>query len=210
MSLVGMPLLLVFGSNAAPASAQLALTGVALTATVGSTAVLHYFTGPYVHALTEIPTDHSAAATSSSTAAAATDTAANTVVVHPELTVDATAQLQAETDANEAQNARVFIAERMSILGRKKHTVFALKDVVPQSDASRRPFVSFQTLDSDAAAQQQRKTDKFYIHSHIFSDKPLLQKLLGRPLNDDEKATLAELQEKYLQQQQQQKQQTSA
>jgi hypothetical protein len=206
MSLVGMPLLLVFGSNAAPASAQLALTGIALTATVGSTAVLHYFTGPYVHALTEVPTDHSAAATSSSTAAAATD-AVSTVVVHPELTVDVAAQLQAETDAAEAQNNRVFVAERMSILGRKKHTVFALKDVVPQSDSSRRPFVSFQTLDSDIAAQQQqRKTEKFYIHSHIFSDKLLLQKLLGRPLKDDEKASLAELQEKYLQQQQQQKQ----
>jgi hypothetical protein len=201
----------VTGRHAAAASVwQLALTGVALTATVGSTAVLHYFTGPYVHALTEMPTDHSAAATSTSTTAAATD-AASTVVVHPELTVDVVAQLQADTDATEAQNNRVFVAERMSILGRKKHTVFTLKDVVPQSDASRRPFVSFQTLDSDMAAQQQqRKTDKFYLHSHLFSDKPLLQKLLGRPLKDDEKATLAELQEKYLQQQQQQKQQTSA
>jgi hypothetical protein len=202
MSLVGMPLLLVFGSNAAPASAQLALTGVALTATVGSTAVLHYFTSPYVHALTEIPTDHSV-----TTAVATDDTA-----VHPELTVNVAAQLQAQTDADDTLNNRVFVAERMSILGRKKHTVFAVKDVVPQSDSSRRPFVSFQTVDTDMQYQaaQQRKTEKFYIHSHLFADKPLLQKLLGRPLKDDEKATIEELQEKYLQQKQQQKQQTPA
>jgi electron transfer flavoprotein alpha subunit len=202
MSLVGMPLLLVFGSNAAPASAQLALTGVALTATVGSTAVLHYFTSPYVHALTEIPTDHSV-----TTAVATDDTA-----VYPELTVNVAAQLQAQTDADDTLNNRVFVAERMSILGRKKHTVFAVKDVVPQSDSSRRPFVSFQTVDTDMQYQaaQQRKTEKFYIHSHLFADKPLLQKLLGRPLKDDEKATIEELQEKYLQQKQQQKQQTPA
>eukprot|EP00953_Heterococcus_sp_UTEX-ZZ885_P002594 1915-Heterococcus_DN1.PRE.2 len=117
------------------------------------------YRGPFAGPLTTLKRSQ-CCSYSTSTTAAATD-AVSTVVVPPGLTVDVAAQLQAETDATEAQNARVFVAERMSILGRKKHTVFALKDVVPQSDASRRPFVSFQTLDSDTAAQQQqqRKTD---------------------------------------------------
>ncbi|KAG5190131.1 hypothetical protein JKP88DRAFT_205594 [Tribonema minus] len=54
MSMIGTPLLLVLGNDSVPLSGQIAVTGVALTAAVGSTALLHWCTRPYVHKLSEI------------------------------------------------------------------------------------------------------------------------------------------------------------
>jgi len=115
-----MPLLLVMVENAQPLSAQLAVTGVALSATVGSTAILHYFTGPYIHELRELPPSSSPSS----------NTAADSIGHKP--------------PHSTGMEHRHFEAVRVNLFGQKRTTRFSVSDV-KLGTPSTRPFVSFET-----------------------------------------------------------------
>eukprot|EP00611_Tribonema_gayanum_P004641 TRINITY_DN1383_c0_g1_i2.p1 TRINITY_DN1383_c0_g1~~TRINITY_DN1383_c0_g1_i2.p1 ORF type:complete len:224 (-),score=60.28 TRINITY_DN1383_c0_g1_i2:361-1032(-) len=126
MSMIGTPLLLALGNDSVPLSGQIAVTGVALTAAVGSTALLHWCTRPYVHKLSEITGRGGGRSSSSSQADAA---------------------VQHDSGTGAVDRARLFKAELLSIFGRPRVTEFRLGDVQPQPDALR-PFVSFKARDN--------------------------------------------------------------
>lgn len=65
LSIVGMPTLLILGNNSVPMAGQVAVAGVTLCAAVGSTAILNFFTKPYIHTLKEKVKPHSNSESSS-------------------------------------------------------------------------------------------------------------------------------------------------
>ena len=68
----------------------------------------------------------------------------------------------------------VLEAKTMSVFGTEETSSFSVADVVPTPNA-KRPCVSFMV--------DQRY---YFVHGSIFPNKPLLKKLLGRPLKKEE------------------------
>ncbi|CAM9162188.1 unnamed protein product, partial [Phaeothamnion confervicola] len=161
ISLVGMPAILVLANDSIPLSGQIAVAGTAMLAAVGSTALLHVVTKPYIHMMWELverplPTSSIDDAPKSSAAGSGGASEA------------------ADAVAGSSGNNRSFVVEQLDMLSRPRLREFRLLNVRPRP-SSARPFVSF-----EADGQL------FFVQGRSFADKPLLKQLLGRPLLEHE------------------------
>jgi hypothetical protein len=80
------------------------------------------------------------------------------------------------TGANKPTNPgeELLEAKTMTLFATQKSHVFKVKDCSAKT-SSLRPFVSFNVKDKP-----------YFVHASVFDDKKLLQKMLGRPLNENE------------------------
>jgi hypothetical protein len=66
----------------------------------------------------------------------------------------------------------------LTLFGGEKASTFALSEASAVPKGQLRPFVSFW------AGRR-----PYFVHGSVFADKPLLRKLLGRPLKDTEEGS---------------------
>lgn len=120
LSLVGMPVLLANSTESVPLVGQLAITGTAIAAACGSTALLHWCTKPYVHKFQVM------VSTASKSPGDVANDIPDVLAADPEL-------------------CRV---EIIDIISRSKAIQFGPSTIKPQPNAWQ-PFVNFSATDED-------------------------------------------------------------
>lgn len=158
-SLVGIPMLMTFGSNL-PASGQLAVGGTAIVAATGSTAALSFCFSPYIHTLEWIPVRQCKVVSSTTSAQYEDDEQYN----------DSNNGSEDQPSTCQSKCQKMLLkATTRNVFSIKVETVFDPDVDVTHDPKTYRPFCNFMV-----------KGKPFFIHPELIKDDLLRMQLLGK------------------------------